>query len=203
MQATSSVEDPNLLLKRAKALFLTAQCHMYWEEGGHLKIAKASLLEACQISPRDSNIRGAWNALRSKLKSKSQSTPKREQEWTKQCDILGMERLPEKRYVYRLYLTCRLLSFVVFLFPSPAAHISHNFVLLFAVYQGTHTMYTMSDGYMNKTIDSFLVNYFCKYNIVKRWLCIGIFLLPERIVMYSYSDKRTISWLTNISISNK
>jgi hypothetical protein len=109
VQATSSVEDPNLLLKRAKALFVTAQCHMNWEEEGHLKIAKASLLEACQISPRDSTIRGAWNTLRSKIESKSQSKPKREQEWTQQCDTFGMERLPEKR--------CVISFFFVVLFP--------------------------------------------------------------------------------------
>jgi hypothetical protein len=207
VQATCSVEDPTLLLKRAKALFLTAQCHMSLENGeeeGQLQIAKASLLEACQISPRDSHIRGAWNTLRSKIKSKSQSKPRREQEWTQQCDIFGMERLPEKRYVYvSSFWTCRrLLSFgSTFYSLLPAAHISYNFVL-FTVYEGTHTMYKMSDGYMNKMIDSFLGNYFRKYEIVKPWLCLGSFL-HERIGMYSYSDKRAISWLTKISISNK
>ena len=97
---------------------------------------------------------------------------------------------------------CNIFFFVWFysLF-SPTVHISRNFVL-FTVYQGTRTMYKMSDGYMNKMIDSFLGNYFRKYEIVKPWLCLGSFL-HERIGMYSYSDKRAISWLTKISISNK
>ncbi len=88
--------------------------------------------------------------------------------------------------------------FLLVLFSSPAAHISP----LFTVHQGIRTMYKMSNGSMNKMIDSFLVKYFCKYNIVKRWLWLGSFL-HEQIGMYSYSDKRAISWLTNISISNK